>query len=171
MPAVWMAIARRFALVVSAALLFGWLVSEASYQLNREQLRQQPQRIELVIPAGTSQRIAAGDKTSVLPQDLDLVAGDVLVVINQDEVSHQLGPIWVPAGATGTLSLQEPNLYSLSCSFQPQRYLSLNVRPRATTWIRFEGAAAIGLPSGVLLALYSLVLYPPGKKVREAMGG
>lgn len=168
MQVVWVAVVRRVVLVVLTALMFGWLVSEVSYQLNRDPLRERPQRIELVIPPGTNQRIAAGEHTETLPQNLDLLAGDVLVVINQDEVSHQLGPVWVPAGSTGSLSLQQPNLYSLSCTFQPARYLDLNVRPRTTAWIRFEGALTIGLPSGVLLALYSLVLFPVGKRAQEA---
>lgn len=140
-----------------AALLFGWIVSEVSYQLTKEAVRDQPQTITLVIPAGTSQRVAAGEKTLSLPDNLDLVQGDVLMVKNEDVVSHQLGPVWVPAGKTGSLNLDQASDYSMECSFRPSKTIDLNVRPTPTVQTRLMGIISVGLPSGVLVWLYSVV--------------
>ena len=91
-----------------------------------------PQRIELVIPAGTADQIASGQAVPSIPTDMVFVVGDTLVVKNEDTASHQLGPIWVPPGTSASLNLDTANRYSYACSFQPSRYLGLDVRSRVT---------------------------------------
>lgn len=150
----------RFLISLLLAMLLGWGIGEFSFQTISGTGRNVPQQIELVIPSGTAELISRGENTLNLPDDLIFLSGDVLVVKNLDSVSHQLGPLWVPAGMSASLSLEEPNRYRYSCTFQTSRALGLDVRPRVTLWVRFQGALAIGLPSGVLLALYSLVLFP-----------
>ncbi len=164
----WQTVALRFFMALAAATFFGWVISEGSYQMLREDKRETPQRIQLVIPAGTAERVKAGESSPSLPERMDFLAGDVLVVKNEDAVSHQLGPLWVPPGQSASLNLENAQLYSLSCSFQPTQYLGLDVRQRTTAAIRFEGAMAIALPTGVLLWLYTLLLYPPKKRQVEA---
>ncbi len=164
----WQTVALRFFLAMAAAVFFGWSISEGSYQLLREDQRETPQRIELVIPYGTARRVESGESSPSLPERMDFLAGDVLVVKNEDVVSHQLGPLWVPPGQSASLNLENAQLYSLSCSFQPTQYLGLDVRQRTTAAIRFEGAMAIALPTGVLLWLYSLLLRSPKKNQEEA---
>jgi hypothetical protein len=149
--------ALLFVASILAALLFGWVVSEVSYQLTREAVRDKPQTITLVIPPGTSQRVAAGQKTLSLPENLDLVQGDVLLVKNEDSVSHQLGPIWVPAGRSSSLNLDQASDYTMECSFRPSRSIDLTVRPTPTIQTRLMGIVSVGLPSGVLLWLYGVV--------------
>ncbi len=61
---------------------------------------------------------------------MEFFEGDSIVVINQDVTSHQLGPIWVPAGTSGILSLNKPVHYELACTFQPSNTLGLEVNSR-----------------------------------------
>ena len=90
--------------------------------------------------------------------------GDVLEVENRDNVSHQLGPIWVPPGSTGSLVMERANNFAYSCSFQPSRYLGLDVREPTTMGTRFI-ALSFAAPTMTALAfLYSLLVFPVDKK-------
>ena len=90
-----------------------------------------------------------------IPADMVFVVGDTLVVKNEDSVSHQLGPIWVPPGASASLNLNQTNNYSYTCSFEPSRYLGLDVRPRVTWATRIVAVLLAGIPTGAMIAVYS----------------
>lgn len=150
----------RFFISMLVAFGFGWLISEAAFRLLADQYQRAPATIEMVIPPGAAQKAASGEDVQTLPADVVFVEGDVLVVVNHDQVSHQLGPIWVPPGARGRINLDTPSRYSMACTFQSSNTFGLDVRPRVSAWARVQAILAIGLPSGVLLGLYSLVVYP-----------
>lgn len=160
-------------LVISCVIGFGlaWIISEGGYYLLNDGTRREPQTIELVIPPGTAEQVAAGQSVQSLPQEMLFVAGDVLVVKNEDVTDHQLGPVWVPSGATSRLSLDQVNTYAYSCSFQPTRYLGLDVRPRTTWQSRVIAVTLAGPPMIALIAVYSILVVPlrrhpasPGKQ-------
>ena len=88
------------------------------------------------------------------------VLGDTLTVRNEDTVNHQLGPIWVPPGTTGSLLLEQAQNVVLSCSFQPSRYLGLDVRQSTTAGIRLIGLVVSVPTLGALIFIYSLLVYP-----------
>jgi hypothetical protein len=168
----WKPYLVRFGLAMVLAFVFGLIVSEIGYRLVPDNVRRQtPERIELVIPAGTADRIAAGESVPALPDNLQFLQGDVLVVVNQDSASHQLGPIWVPPNSSGTLAMETPQSYSYACTFQPSQYLGLDVRARLTTWIRLQGVLAISLPTGVLVGLYAMFLMPQKGRRSDQEGG
>lgn len=150
----------RFITALFIALVFGWLVSEVSFRITDPGNPTEPQMIEWVIPAGTAQNLADNQEGLSLPDQLVFYEGDTLVVRNEDLVSHQLGPIWVPPGQTGKMTMNTANRYRLDCSFTTEKKLGLDVRGRVTTWVRTQAILAIGLPSGVLLWLFSLAAIP-----------
>jgi hypothetical protein len=150
----------RLGISMAIAFAFGWLISEVTYFLVSDFNRSTPEIIELIIPAGTASRLAAGQQTLSLPEKMTFLQGDTLEVKNEDNVPHQLGPIWVPPGTSGKLKLGEPNLYSYSCSFEPGKYLGLDVRSGVDAFTQIEGIVSIALPTGMLLWLYSLVAKP-----------
>jgi hypothetical protein len=121
---------------------------------------QAPQRIELIVPRGTAARIAEGSAPPAIPDDLEFVVGDTLVVHNEDEVSHQLGPIWVPAGGVGQLTIRQAATYAYACSFRREGTIDLRVRPQASIAAQSLAVLIAGLPIGILIGLYSLVLWP-----------
>jgi hypothetical protein len=106
------AILKRIGLSLALGLALAWVIAEGSFVILRDKSDHTPQRIELVIPAGTADKVAAGQAVPSLPADMVFVVGDTLVVKNQDTTSHQLGPIWVPPGASASLNLDTANRYS-----------------------------------------------------------
>jgi hypothetical protein len=155
----------RMGLGILAGIILAYLISEISYRLlnNKETLQREPQQVELVVPYGTAQRIIDGQSVPGIPSDLVFVVGDVLVVKNEDVVAHQIGPLWVPSKTSGVLSLDQADSFSYECSFEPSKYLGLDVRERVTTAARLQGLLAIALPSGMMLGVYSYLI-PTRKK-------
>jgi hypothetical protein len=157
----------RAAVGVAIGVVFGWLLSEGSYALTpgKQSADRQPQQVELIIPYGTAKQVQEGVYNRSIPTDMTFVQGDVLIVRNEDEVPHQLGPLWVPANTSSALKLDTANEYSYECTFQPTKFMGLDVRPYVTTSTRVQGVLAIGLPTGMMLALYSYML--PGRKKNQ----
>lgn len=158
-PKLLHAFLRRFLalLLVSVALVL--LFSEVFYRLIRTDSERAPQIFEITIPAGTSERIAAGEPGPEIPNTI-FVVGDTLLVHNQDSTSHELGPIWLPPGTSGSLALGEANDFIYNCSFQSTQYLGLTVR-QATTWTARLSALWYGTPPLLMFFLvYSFVLFP-----------
>ncbi len=93
---------------------------------------------------------------------MKFVVGDTLIVQNQDKVDHQLGPLWIPASSSAQLSLDQVESLSYECSFQPGKYLGLDVNEPLTLATRIYGILYIALPLGILISLYSLAM--PSKK-------
>lgn len=159
----------RFLISFSIAILFGFLISEGTFQLMAGDEGREPRIYEIIVPIGTAERVKEGLPVPSIPETMVFYEGDEIVVVNQDVTSHQLGPIWVPAGTSGKLSLDKPIHYDLACTFQPSNSLGLEVRSRLTAGIRIQGIIAIGIPSAVLLWLFSIVVFPI-KGQEESLG-
>jgi hypothetical protein len=166
------AVLKRIGISLALGLLFAWVFAEASFVLLRDKSDRAPQRIELVIPTGTARQVAAGQAVPSIPANMVFVVGDTLVVKNEDSVSHQLGPIWVPPGASANLNLDQANNYSFACSFQPKRYIGLDVRPSTTLATRIVAIFFAGIPTGAMIAVYSFVAFPlRPKKIKPSAAG
>jgi hypothetical protein len=157
----------RFIISMVVAFIFGFLVSEASFQILTRNTEREVADIQIVIPHGTAQRVEKGYPVPSIPESMISFEGDRIIVENNDEVSHQLGPIWVPADSSGVLTLEKPQTFSLACTFQPTKVMGIEVRPRLTNNIRFQGILAICLPSGILIWLFSIVVLPVNIKKPE----
>lgn len=162
---------RRLVILFMIAIAFVWLFSEGAHLLQNEENDRAPKVIELVIPAGSAGQLAAGEQINILPEEMVFVVGDRLAVKNEDIVDHQLGPLWVPAGASASLLLDKPNKYQYECSFQTRRYLGLEVRP-PTTWATRLTAVVIAAPTtAIFLFLYSILIWPLDRKQKKSEGG
>lgn len=150
----------RLGISTIISFAFAFLISEGSHLLISDDSGREPEDIILVIPAGTADRVSQGLPVPSIPSDMVFYEGDQLFVKNEDSESHQLGPVWVPPGTTGKLSLEQSRQFFLSCSFQPDNKLGLDVRQRTTNSIRVQGVLAMGLPSSVLLWVFTFVLFP-----------
>jgi hypothetical protein len=142
-------------------LLSGLAINEIAFALLHETSRA-PKVIEIVIPNGTAEQVARGEDPPTIPDSMYFVVGDTLVVKNNDTVNHELGPLWIPAGSSASLSLNDAQSYAFSCSFQPRQTFGLNVQEALTTSTRLYGLLLSGVPAGILIALYALVM--PAKK-------
>jgi hypothetical protein len=65
------------------------------------------------------------------------------------------------------MELKTAESFAFECSFQPSKYLGVDVNPPVTLGTRLEGIFFAGLPMGGLFAVYS-ILISPRKKAKPA---
>ena len=155
-------ITKRILIFLVVGIVVGAAISEITFLFLRETGRA-PKEILLTIPAGTAEQVARGEQPPALPENMIFVVGDVLTVKNEDAVDHQMGPLWIPAGASAHLALAVEENLAYECSFQSTKYIGLDVREPVTLGTRLYGILYAGIPLGVLLALYSFIM-PARKK-------
>jgi hypothetical protein len=157
----------RFIIIFILSMGVIWIFSEGTHWLLREDYDRNPQVVELVVPLGAAQRVAAGEPVPSIPDEMIFVVGDTLTVKNEDSVDHELGPLWVPAGSSASLVLDQPRKFMYTCSFQDSRYLGIDVR-QPTTWTTRITALAVASPAtAIFIFVYSLLVWPiklQGKK-------
>lgn len=158
-------VVKRILISMLIGLLLGVVISEIPFIFLQETARP-PSEITLVIPNGTAELIERGEQPPTIPENMSFVVGDTLIVKNEDVLDHKLGPLWIPANSSAQLSLDQEESFAYECSFQPGKYLGLQVNQPLTTATRIYGMLYVGLPLGIMLALYSLVL--PSKKEHAA---
>jgi hypothetical protein len=163
------AIAQRALISIVLGIVIAIVINESSFFFMKSDAGRGPQRIELDIPAGTADRIAKGEPNPSVPSNMVFVAGDTLVVKNMDVVDHHLGPLFIPSGTSASLTLSDANNYAFTCSFQPSQVFGLDVQEPVTSVTRLYGILISGLPLGMLLGLYSFLIWPltPKVKVQE----
>lgn len=158
---------RRISLAMLLGLVFGFALNEISFLFIKETNRA-PMTVTLSIPDGTAAAIERGEEPPSIPEEMIFVVGDVLVVENNDNVNHQLGPMWIPAGGTASLSLEEEQNYTYTCTFNPSSFFGLEVQEPVTIWTRISGMLFSGVPFGAILALYSLIIWPIKKEETQS---
>jgi hypothetical protein len=152
------ALVIRFLIAMALGIILSGLISEFAFRFLGNTTSRAPKQVALVIPAGTAEKVAQGEV--VLPEEQIFVVGDTLVVRNEDQIAHSLGPLFIPAGSSASLKLDQPENMVFDCSFQPTQYFGLDVREALTFGTRIQGILIAGIPLGFLLALYSLILLP-----------
>lgn len=135
-------------------------LNEGSFIFLKSEAGRAPRSIELLIPAGTAEMMAQGQSSPEIPTDMVFVIGDTLVVRNEDTTAHNLGPLFVPAGTSASLKLDQAENFAFECSFQPSSYFGLDVREPVTWETRLYGILFAGVPLGLLLSLYSFIIWP-----------
>ena len=164
----------RFLILFSVSAVLILVMSEVAFYFQKEDTSRPPKTVELVVPAGTAERVKAGDAVPSLPSEMIFVLGDTLLVKNEDIVDHQLGPLWIPAGTSASLVLDQAHDYAYTCSFQPTQYLGLTVK-QPVTWRSRLGALLYGTPpTTMFLLVYSFIvkpLTPRNKKSNPPEGG
>jgi len=160
-------IIKRIIISMLLGIILAAITTEVSYQVLKRENRE-PTRVELVIPAGTAASIEKGEAPPGIPEDMTFVVGDTFVVSNQDEVDHQLGPLWIPPGTSASINLDTEENYSYECSFQTTRIFGLDVLQPVTLGTRLTGILFAGFPLGALFSVYSVLLTSDKKKEQDA---
>jgi len=150
-------IVKRVLISLLIGMAIGAALSEITFLFLRETARA-PKAIVLTIPAGTAEQVERGEQPPTLPENMIFVVGDLLIVKNEDVVDHQIGPLWIPAGASAHLALTTEENLAYECSFQTSKYIGLDVREPVTFGTRLYGILFAGLPLGVLIAIYSFIM-------------
>lgn len=161
---------KRLGITFIISILFAFVVAEVSYQFIKGNNQREPRQIEILIPPGTADAIAQGKPGPGLP-DMRFFEDDQIKVRNMDSVSHQLGPMWIPANSSSVLTLDRPSSYSLSCSFQASQSVDIVVVARAKPSDRVLGILSIGLPTWMLIWVYTLIGIPMTPKIAPTEDG
>ena len=82
---------------------------------------------EYLIPAGTGDRIEAGELVEILPAQLDVNVGEVIRIVNEDSRGHFVGIFYVGEGETVTQRFASPGEFQGACSVHPSGQLTLTV--------------------------------------------
>lgn len=83
----------------------------------------EPRTIEIVVPAGTAERMAAGEKVVVMPPRLEFTVGDQIRIRNEDSVEQSVGPYVVQAGQELLLRYGKEGTYEGYCPLtEGERY-------------------------------------------------
>jgi hypothetical protein len=158
---------KRLSLVFGISLIFVMAIGEIAHVLQREDYDRPPQTVAITIPLGTADRVSAGLEEPSIPSELSFVVGDTLLVYNDDRVEHELGPLFIPAGASASLLMSDINQFEYSCSFRPSQFLGLTVQEATTMNIRLVALAYVTPATTIFIFLYSLALWPL-KKISPA---
>jgi hypothetical protein len=76
-----------------------------------------PHRVrEIVVPAGTLDRLNGGESVVLMPSVLRFRVGDTLRIRNEDVVEHLVGPYTVAAGRTVELRYGSPGRFEGMCT-------------------------------------------------------
>lgn len=160
-------VVQRFILFSFIGVLLAIAINEISFLFLKSEAGRAPGQVELVIPAGTAEKIARGEDEPQIPDNLVLVIGDVLVVKNEDTATHTLGTLLIPAGSSASLNISDKDL-TMDCSFQPNSYMGFTVNEPVGWDTRAFGLFLSGIPLGMLLGLYSFLVWPLKKKEKPA---
>lgn len=139
-------------------VLVAAVFSEISFRLQGNTTSRDPQIIQLVIPPGTSEKVAQGQ--NVVPTDQVFMIGDTLEVVNNDSVTQTLGPLVIPPASSAQMKLDQAGNLSYTCSFVPSQYYGILVQEGITLGMRLQAAFIAGIPLGLLIGAYSLVVKP-----------
>ncbi|MCX6068751.1 MAG: hypothetical protein NT121_23880 [Chloroflexi bacterium] len=136
---------QRFLILIALGIAIAIVINEFTFIFMKSDSGRGPERFELVIPAGTSDRIAKGEPNPAIPANM---------------VFHRLGPLFIPVGTSASLTLSDANNYAYTCSFQPSQVFGLDVQEPVTSATRLYGILFAGIPLGMMFAIYSLVIWP-----------
>ena len=148
---------KRIGISLLIGILLGVAITEIPFLFLQETARP-PMEITLVVPGGTAEQVARGEQPPTIPENMSFVVGDTLIIQNEDSVDHKLGQLWIPANTSARLSLTREESLAFECSFQPDNYFGLDVNPPLTLGTRIYGILYVGIPLGILIALYGLVM-------------
>jgi plastocyanin len=82
---------------------------------------------DYLIPAGTAERITAGETVEILPAQLTVKVGEVIRIVNEDTAGHFVGIFYVGPGETVTQRFASPGEFSGLCTIHPSGQISLTV--------------------------------------------
>ena len=113
---------RGTAVVVALLLVVGALLAVAlTGVLGSDQVR-------VEVPAGIAADLEAGTAIELLPRHLEVSVGDQLVIINHDEVAHEVGPYVVAPGQRLEQTFTSPGTIEGVCTLHPSGAITIEVR-------------------------------------------
>lgn len=82
---------------------------------------------DFTIPAGTAERIDAGEQIEIVPRELTVAVGESIRIVNDDVEGHVVGVFFVGSGETMTQRFTAPGELSGACSVHSDGEFTLTV--------------------------------------------
>ncbi|MEE8330328.1 MAG: hypothetical protein V3R84_00995 [Acidimicrobiia bacterium] len=114
-------------ILVALALVLAACSTASSGALVVDDTSQGPADYEYFIPAGTADRLAAGEEIEILPAELDVHVGELIRIVNEDDRGHFVGIFYVGAGETVTQRFSAPGDFTGLCTIHPSGEIALRV--------------------------------------------
>jgi len=86
------------------------------------------QTIEIVVPQGTQAQMDAGEEIVLFPRRLEVGVGDRIVIENEDDSSHQVGPYVVGPGQRIVQTFSATGIIEGICTLHPSGEVTIVVR-------------------------------------------
>lgn len=140
---------RPYSPLVAGAFAISWLLVFVVWLLLPP-----AHTVEVVIPAGTAERVARGEIVAALPESLRLRRGDTLVIVNEDVSDHRIGPMQAPAGRATEAPVGSAFFTpaSLVCSFHPGGAIGLDTQSRPDLLAMMPTVLLLAFPLGAAAA-------------------
>lgn len=74
----------------------------------------------ITIPAGTGDRIDAGEDVSLVPRELHIEVNDIVRVENEDDRTFDVGPLVVTPNSILVHQFDRPGRFSGACTLHPE---------------------------------------------------
>jgi len=121
---------RKFFTVLVTIVAVGTvLTSCASQESSSSGVRTTGEVYEVVVPIGTFQKMMRGEFVDLIPSIIEVNVGDEFVVVNDDEVTHTIGPFSVRPGETLRHVWQSVGTIQGECSVSMSDNVIINVGP------------------------------------------
>ena len=146
---------RRVLISVLLSLIPVMIVQAVFVWVNRQDI---PTQVELAIPNGTAELVAAGEPVPTIPDGLVCARGDLLVLTNHDKAIHPLGPAYIPPHSTVSIPVDSADHFTNFCTFKPSNYLGVDIVQPFTVWIFLLGLLTTFPPTLGLIFLYSFAI-------------
>ncbi|MCZ7630578.1 MAG: hypothetical protein M5U19_16755 [Microthrixaceae bacterium] len=82
---------------------------------------------DYVIPAGTGERMDAGEEVEIVPAELNVKVGENIRVVNEDVRGAMVGIFWVPAKSTVAMEFNSAGTLSGECDVHPSGEFTITV--------------------------------------------
>ena len=111
-----------------AAAAVGVIALVVAVVLILTQLGEGSETISIVVPAGTQQRIDAGEEIELIPALLEVERGDRIIIVNNDDASHQVGPYVIGPSQTIEQEFTYVGRVEGICTLHPSGEVAIVVR-------------------------------------------
>ena len=109
---------RRAPMRVIISMLLIGLVGLAAAGCGGSDAAEQP-TYSYVIPAGAGDRIEQGEPLDILPRELVAQLNETIIIVNEDDQAHLLGPWFVGAGETLRQRFTTEGVFEDKCTVHP----------------------------------------------------
>lgn len=117
---------RSAVALVVVLLGVGWLAACGGGSEQAEPA-EDPADYNYLIPAGYGELLESGEAPEIFPADLDVVLGEEIAIVNEDDRGHVIGPFYVGANEQIRHTFSVPGIYSGSCSVHESGQVVLTV--------------------------------------------